>query len=215
MARGKMHLARKARMPLSKTQVKAVRKIANKQINRIAELKYKDSLATQQSMSYDSPTVSALTFPSQGDGNTSRDGDSIYLKSSQLRFYVERNSVSGSDGTWRVMVVQWLENSGTAPTLSDILQDTSQYDSIHSPYLINGKKEFRVLYDAKGSVSENNGPDHTFRTANLKPRVRKIQFDAAAVTCVGQLYVIYLSNQAAAGNTPSIYWYARHRYLDN
>lgn len=205
---------RRGRLPLSKPQVQAVRKIATRQMNKRSELKYKDLAVNLTEVSSDSPLVSALTFPSQGDTITTRDGDSIWIKSSHLKGYVQADSTNPR-AMLRVLVVQWLENSGTAPTLGDILEDTSFVDALNSPYKVNGKAEFRVLMDNRFSVSNL---DTGIRSINkfLKPKVRKIQFDAGATTCTGQLYLMAVSDETAAGGlAPFLTFYHRYRYYDN
>lgn len=205
-------------MPLSKPQVKAVRKIANSQINKISELKFKDTSDAADRLSYDSPTINLVDMPAQGDGQSSRDGDSIWLKNYLLRLRVLRPAqASAVSATYRVMVVQWLEDNATAtPTLADILQDaTTDELCLISPYKVDEKKKFRVIFDVTGTVKDDSGPVRHY-SKFLKPAKRKMQFNAAAVTGVGNFYLIGISSETnASGNGPLLYSYHRLRYLDN
>lgn len=204
------------RLPLSKPQVKAVQKIANKQINRVSELKYHDVQVTSQAIAYDSVYVVDLLAPAQGDSVTTRDGDSLYIKNHRVKMELLRDSATGIDTAGRVLIIQWLEDSASgAPTLSDVLADTTRFDGTISPYLINSSKKFKVLYDKVFTLSENNGPDYRHLTAKLRPLVRKIKFNAGATTGVGKIYLMAFSDRPAATSPPVLTMYSRNRFLDN
>jgi len=206
------------RNPLTAPQSRAVAKIAMKQINKVSELKYKDTSATNEELSYDAPYIKLLDMPAQGDTQTTRDGDSIYIKKLFLRAWVKNIGATTVDVPVRVMLVQWLEdNANDTPTLGEVLESAAQYVSINSPYKITDKKKFKVLHDQRFHISEDNGPSLKFLTISPKRlKQRKIQFNAGAVTGVGNIYLIAFSDRTDASDTgPVINFYSRLRYLDN
>ena len=87
----------------------------------------------------------------QGDNVNDRTGDSIKVQSLYFEGYVFFNGASAGPHTCRVIILRDLQNLGTAPVGSDIIQSAGTGFATTCPYnFINGKeltKRFSILHD--------------------------------------------------------------------
>lgn len=205
---------KRAKPALSKRQYRAVAQVANKQIHKMSELKVYNGLSSSVVSRWPA-TLTKINPPAQGDGQSDRDGDSIYIKSLAVNGMLSPETANHS--THRVMLIQWLEDDSTAPVLSDILTDVASSElAINSFYITNPQKQFKVLDDRLYFFDTNN-------SSALKPyRVRvksrdiikhKPDYNPAALTGTGNFYLITMSNSTTDGSmrTPL----SRLRYFDN
>lgn len=203
-----------SRAPLSRTQAKAVRKIAVKAVASVAEKKHSDNQATTTAIPSDTPYVVKLHTVTAGDAANQRIGDVLTMKSINFKSMVLRDTTTGDDAAFRLLLVQWLESDATAPTAGDILEDASRFDAMVSPYKLDVLKNYRVLYDTHGNVGDNSGPDYQFRRKKLVKFLKKDLHYDASNNCDGSIYLIALSDRPAANAPPTLTWYSRMRYID-
>lgn len=199
-----------SRKPLSKAQVGAVAKVVKSQLNKVSEKKYKTTeLANIDADS--TPVVTLINPPAQGDGQNSRDGDSLYITSLSGKIRVE---VGATNTHVRLILIQWFEdNNVDVPVAADILEDLTTPEL--AQYNIDNKRKFRVLYDR--SFLNNSGAVNTLHLSNFmlsgnKIPMKKMQFNAGATTGVGQFYLLSMGSSADATDTYSAY--IRMRYRD-
>lgn len=199
--------------PLSKTQYKAVAKIANKAVLKRAEKKILDTdVGNLAANTTTGVVVTKVTPPSQGDSASSRDGDQIYVNS--LHFRSMLNCQANQNNEMRLIIIQWLEDDADAtPVLGDILQNTG--DLVSSMYVVNPARRYKILHDKCYMFDTNNGSVRRRIDVYIpgkKMALRKLSFNPAAATGVGQFYIITGGHQAQ-GNFDSTL--TRLRYHDN
>lgn len=190
----KQYKRMRRKAPLSRAQAKAVLKLANGP----RELKYVDqdhgNLNAQSTA-----VVTKINPPAQGDGVSSRDGDSYFLKSLQLTSFLNPGSATGN--VFRFIVFQWLEDDAAdVPVVGDILANTSSAnDQVNSFYNINSRKRYRVIYDKKLYIDPNqaSGGFKPVKMYTTKIPQRKIILNEAALTGVGNFYMITLGTASS------------------
>ena len=159
--------------------------------------------------------VQKINPPAQGNGSSSRDGDSIYIRSFSLNATLSPDNAQNT--IQRVILFQWLENDATAPVVGDILEETgSAMGMLHSFYVTNPQKQFKVLDDRlvyHDSNNASNGKPYRVRVKSGDLAIRKPDYDAAAITGRGVLYLLLVGDSATDGTlqTPI----SRLRYFDN
>lgn len=196
--RGKFRKSR--RLPFSKKQVKAIKKIAE----HSSELKFKEDLNNNDaSVTETAPTSHTLSSfsISQGTDNDERIGDKIKIKDLRYLLRVKPGS-AGYDTTnghiYRIRIIQFLSNDNpssvsqlnplefnppqeVADTTYKILYDrifTLNPDDTNTKYhsiMIKGSRLQEIVFDdASTTVSQNN---ITFNVVPLTTTVDQLQTD--------------------------------------
>ncbi len=219
------HYRRKnGRKPLTKMQYKQVAKIANKQIHKMSELKCLDVApfdisAVLAPADFFTGIRFKITMPAQGDGDGTRDGDSIYLRSLSINSWVDCSTVT--DILFRAILVQFAEDDTVTPLLSEILDNangaSTPKDPMSSHYVCQPKTRWKILDDRFISFNANASDVNKPYRVRLKTQdflIKKPQMNAAALTGTGQIYLFVFADAASAGaqfNRVN----ARYRYFDN
>ncbi len=208
---------------LSNVQRTQVKKIANKQIDRKAELKCLDVV------NFDISAVLApadfftgirfkLTMPAQGSADGTRDGDTIYLKSLSINAIVDCSTAK--DTLWRAIVVQWKDDDADTPLLNEILDQANGSSVPKRPmashYVCKPVRKFKILDDRFVNFDANNddaNKRYRVRISEKKFMSNKIQFNTAALTGTGQIYMFVFADIATAGAQFNQVT-ARYRYYD-
>lgn len=149
--------------------------------------------------------VSAIA---QGDGEGARTGNSILAKYLSLKGAITKNG-SATTSIVRILVVKDLFNTGTAPTIADILQSVSTFDPINQ----DTRDRYVILRDSKFIVATGTVTTRTFKY--FIPINDHIKYTGSAATdeYKNQLYVITITNEDT--NLPTLNWIARLAYHDN
>lgn len=160
--------------------------------------------------------VLALSNIQTGDDFTERTGRSLLLKSLLCKFQLLQNA-SAVETKCRVMIVQFKDCNGVAPSLSDIVSNTSVPYNIISAYNPNNcPARINVLYDQMFEM--NNSLTTSFN------RIKLIKFKKTHLKYIGtgnsiadmgqnSLFLVVTSNQST--NTPTLNFYSRMYYYDN
>lgn len=181
-----------------KKQKANIKTLANKIQGYLGELKYGTSTYTN-TVSY-TGTIQSLCDISQGDSDTTRDGDSLTISSLELRgFFVAGDAYN----VCRVMLVQWFPTDGVAPTISQILVNTGNLYASISVKAHDYRQQFKVLYD-KILVVNTYNPTKMFYK-KVYPKRRKIQYVAGTNTGNNKIYIIMISDSSAVSH-PSVYY---------
>lgn len=195
----------RVRRPLGKRQAQAVATIARKQISRTSEWKH-HTLALQICPS-DAGVIQDLSAVPQGDTDTSRDGDTIFATSVQIRGLV---NVADSHNQYRVIIFQWTPS--TTPVIADILNLSTGHHT-RSMYETDKANEYKILYDRVFLMVSSSGD--AVKQFNTKIRLsrRKIQFIAGGTSGTRKVYMLVVSDSAAATH-PCINCVAKLNYRD-
>lgn len=155
-------------------------------------------------------SVTLLSGIAQGDDVNSRQGNSVLAKTLYGRCVLLRDSDNTTlMNSVRMMIVKDLENIGTAPTVTDILQGAT----VVSPLNVDHTSRYQVLLDKVYSLSLN-GKDGM----NLKYYLRvndHLKYTGANATDVykNAIYLLLISDQSAEYPTTVQNW--RLGYYDN
>lgn len=156
--------------------------------------------------------ISTLNNVVQGLDYTNRIGDSIKLQRIEIRIAASMGS-TGTKTFLRIMLVRDLDNYGTKPTVADILQ------TVHylAPKKYLNNERFAVLYDELECLSSIN--DTNTITHIDMPHSGHIKFlgttAADASNGKGSLYILWLSNEAAGTNAPTVAFNSRLYFTDD
>lgn len=192
----------------------AVKKLLN------VEHKYVD-YALNQNVGYDAPIYLLLNGIAQGDGATTRDGNSVKMEYVDLNLTLQ--NATASDRTVRIMLVQQKDVNGLAPVISEILQDSATQYAPLSHYNRDQINNYRVLYDRRFSTADVTS-DKAIKQINIKRKfgkdsTAKIRFDGVLATVANMsknsLYLIVTSDNVFATNPPTLKAKSRLTYLDN
>lgn len=192
---------------LTKKQKAGVKRI----MGAVMEKKHHTSTFSTSSVS-STATLTNISAVTQGDSDTSRDGDQIYLKNIDFRAYLTRADTSN---LVRLIVFQWRPSTQLAtPTAATILENYAGDGTLdlvrHWNY--DNKRNFKVLYDRLITLNEDIA-NRTVKFNLNKSLIKKIQFDNGGTNHNNAVYVMYLSDSSAATH-PSIDARIETTYLD-
>lgn len=194
------------RAPLSRGQVRAVKKIVQKS----GELKYKDDLSNTNSSFRDasqtSHNLSAFQI-AQGDGLNNRDGDQIDLKSYKIKVILKTGSASGQV---RAYLYQWRGN--VEPTGLTNIEPHGFF-----PRLDVADQPYKILYDRVFKLDPASYDTHQLNISvpMNKLLTRKIKFDAGATGILDGDIKFQLTTDNATASQMTTDLNARVVYHDN
>lgn len=207
---------KKKRKPRSKKldrkTAQAVKNIVQAQLAPVIEKKHKDTSISVSNASTFNQYLN-LTAITQGDSDTTRDGDRVTIDSIQLRFKLQ---CIDSTNVQRLVLVQWHEDTVLAnAALSTILQYSSSIpNDIYSPYQIDKNSKFKVLWDRTFTQVLTQESDQISVNVFINKGFKKeIQFTNAASSGVGHIFLLYVSDSTVTAH-PTIQGWARVRYYD-
>lgn len=155
--------------------------------------------------------VSWLSSISEGSDYNNRDGLSIKAKSLYMRGNVAM-AAGATDQTENIRCLLFIDKeSGTAPTLGDVLENSSNY---LSPLNHTNGKRFQILWDKVYSLSANGKETQAFViNQNLRQHIK--WYNSTTGTKQGHVYFGYVSDGNTATTEPTLEFYSRIRYIDN
>lgn len=182
-----------------------------------SEIKFHDVQATNTA--YDSTgTIVNLSTIAQGDGDNARDGSSIKLAHLTMRMSWSSNTTDTTPQRVRMILFRGKNEKSTPPTISTLLEDTTQYDNIVSPKNWDHKFNTRVLYDRvivlTPNASASNQSKELVISKKLYGHVKFATNDTAGTDIEnGGLYMLIVSDETT--NAPTCTFYSRLTFYDN
>lgn len=175
------------------------------------EFKLNITERTAGAVSSDSPTFQCLTNMGQGTDDNQRIGKNILCKSLSYRMFFTQQS--SQDAIVRVIIFVDTAGQGTTPAITDVLRSAEVVSGLNTD---NGKR-FTVLRDYFFSLSNGSHAIRVFKD-HIKLQ-HHAEFDGTDATVGsttnGHVWVLQLSNVAAASNPPQITSNIVFRYIDN
>lgn len=162
--------------------------------------------------------VAPLSLIPQGDNVSERDGDSVKIQSFEMNGSVFRNPAATANEAFRILVVRDLQNPGSTPPASDILETVG---SVNAPYqyvdYINGpdmNKRFTIIYDEL-TYTDTYHPvkQFSFKTNHDCHTYFRGAAGATASMGNGTYFIVVLSDLATSPST--FYFSSRLRFTDN
>lgn len=163
-------------------------------LQNVQELKSFDTGLAQTVSS--TGTLTKLTTVPQGDTDSARDGDQLLIKKFEVRGYC---TPADATNICRFLIFRWnVDDTSDAPTLAEILQDAASSPWI-SPYNRDSRRSGKVviIYDNILGVCTSGPGIKTFKH-ECKWKALKINFEAAATTGVGHIYLLTVSDSTAS-----------------
>lgn len=157
-------------------------------------------------------SVTLLSGIPTGDDVGQRTGNSILAKSLYLNISATMNS-SATTTLVRVIVFMDTLNTGSTPTVSNILSVTGNGYAPLCPINVDSTPRYKILYDKKITFS-NTGTRLIRLTKYLKLQ-KHIKYTGVNATDVykNNIYVVYISDQLT--NVPAVNLCSRLGYHDN
>ena len=174
------------------------------------EVKYFDaSLSGTMSQITAAGNFNHLTAIAQGDGQSTRDGNSIKCIGFDMRFELQQHSTPTSQIV-RVVIIRQGYNDAYTPLCSDIFSDGTQIKSFRN---VNESRGYKVLYD-RSFMLDTLQKDGIFVKKHI-PMSHHIKWDgtAGADTTFGHLWSFVVTDEAT--NRASVDLITRLRYVDN
>jgi len=194
---------------VSKPMQKAIQKVVNRSLSKEQEEKYQVFyLATNVDYSGAIVDVTAI---SQGDTDTTRDGDEIMPKSLNIRgTFVNADSTNA----YRLIVFRYKNDTSLTgnPAMTNILNLTASVTAPFQSYYHDARKTYNILHDSMYVTDTNN----SIRKFNLHiPLARKsVNYINGATTGINKIYVGVISDSAASTH-PAVSLVAEIRYTDS
>jgi len=176
-----------------------------------AEIKHHDT-GISSSVSSSGAVVYLGAVP-QGDGTTSRDGNSLKLKGAHLRLSCTMNT-SATRSTVRWMLVADVRCAGSNPSISDILVSSSV---TALPNLVAEPNRFLILEEGVWTLSSTG--EQSGYVAITAPALVDCHLvfagTAGTVADAAGLAVFLVMVSSEATNTPSVSGAGRLLFVDN
>jgi len=178
--------------------------------------KYKLDIADSGTVILNNGTYSQhLTAVAIGDGDNQRTGNSIYVRSVNIKGSCIFNTAGGAANQFmRLMLIEDTQQiSDTVPTLATVLQTTGTGNSYNSHLNTATVGRFKILYNKVYELDSVKAPARNFEI-NL-PMRHHVRYNGTASTDVqrGGLYLMAIADSTADG--PTLIYQSRTSYHDN
>lgn len=177
------------------------------------EYKFHDVKVTSAAQAT-SPTPIQLVNIAIGDSGSQRDGNQLKAVGIYLK-YLWTIDASATNTQVRVLLVHDKQTNGAIFTGADVLADVSAIDNIISPYNLDNKYRFRILYDRVHQM--NNGGNQSVTAKKFIKLNEKLRYDnaAAAISSLTSSSYSLLIMSSESSNYPLITLHSRLRFVDN
>lgn len=206
----KLASQKKPSKSLSKPQKKAVSKIVNKKLSERLEKKYHLAQEGAENVT-DDGTIFGLSTVTQGDSDITRDGDSLYIRSTRIQGYIE--NAGGAPSHNRLILFQWHDDS--TPTPSNLFP-VGYLGSIYapvSPYHHDQRRKYTVLWDKKVRLDTTSNTSAFFDSGYKMPKVKKIAYTAGTTIGSNKLWLLAV-NDIGSATYPKITFANRMTFND-
>lgn len=189
---------------------KEVKQIVQSMLRGVQELKI-NIVQSSASIDYAGSLV-ACSAIAVGDSDITRDGDRVCLAEWTFRWVVNLGDASN---LVRCILLQYIpDNTGGAPAISNILQTIGTTNAPISYKSIDYVKVIKILYDWTVRVDTYHPVELVKPVKIRKFHDKQLVFANNATTGTNQLYVLFISDSAAATH-PSVQYYSTVRYTDS
>lgn len=184
-------------------------------------VKYLKGLINTEKHYFDAGTTSTidstgaavlLNGMAAGDDVNNRQGNSILAKTLYFQGYVRRDESNATvvNGI-RLLIVKDLEGTGTAPTITDILNSAS----VVAPLNVDHLPRYQVLVDVRDVLIKDQTDGFMIKKFLRIDDHLKYTGTGATDVYKNALYLILYGDIAAASNPPLLQWTSRLGYYDN
>ncbi len=186
-----------------------------KLLKRMVNVEYKffDDQGTQNDKTA-TPSIGYISNILQGDGGSNRDGNQVKVIGMYIN-YLWVMHASAVTTQVRLMIIEDKQTNGAVFSAADILSDVTGIDNIISPYNLNNKYRFRVIYDKVHMLNDNG--NQTAKVSTFIKLDTKLRYDGTAgdVTDATSSSYSFLAVSTESTNSPALtrnFWL---RFVDN
>lgn len=181
-----------------------------KKVARMVNVEYKRDITTFNAAVGWTGTITNLCNPTQGDGVTNRDGDSLKLIRCSGRIYCTMNA-SATNTVVRVIMFRGKNENGTTYAPNDILYTTTG-QMVFNPKEYTNRFQTKVLMDRTYSLS-STGKSNFYINVNQK-LFGHINFETGGTGIEnGGLYLLLVGSEQL--NTPTVAYTLTTSFTDN
>lgn len=146
-------------------------------------------------------SIVSISDIGQGDTINTRDGNQCRVRAIYGKYFISQGAESAIQNL-RHMIIIDKSPDGTAPTLSEILQDATAGDSLVSGLNITNVSRFRVLYNRVYRISDSGNANDKYIKFYKKCNIQLNFQGAGSASQVNQkIYEVFLSDVGADGPT--------------
>ncbi len=160
------------------------------------------------------PKITKLTNILQGDGGSSRDGNQVKVVGIYLNYLCTIHA-SATTTQVRVLLVLDKQTNGVIYTAANLLKDVTVTDNIISPYNLNNKYRFHVLYDKVHRLNDNGNQSITVKKYMKVNEKIRYTAEAGDITDLSSSSYSLMTFSNEATNSPAFTMHVRLRYVDN
>lgn len=184
---------------LSVKQKAKVQQIVKKVIKKDQE--WKHFRLNQNTATDVAGIIQDCTLVSQGDTDTTRDGDMLQASSLGVRYSLTQNE--SSHNIVRMIFLQWYPSS--VPTVSDILLVTGGLEVL-SMYNTDQAPNYKILYDKTHYMNQRftSASSVVGKSMKLKSFRPKFQYVASTTVGTNHIYMLAISDSAIGGVDPLV-----------
>ncbi len=160
------------------------------------------------------PVIIQLSNIPQGDSTITRDGAQCKVLALELGLHLARNA-SATSTSIRIMLVCDKQTNQAVYVNTDLLEDVTAVDNIVSPYNLDNKFRFTILFDRVFNVSEGSNSVRDFKRVFRMNKLLRFDGNTPSIADLtsNSLSLVQVANQVT--NTPTITMFARLRFVDN
>lgn len=209
MTRRPRRLVRRSKFTLARSKpTVAFKKKVRRVIRQTAEKKYLAYSASAVGVDSAGTAMLSLLDVPQGDLDSTRDGDQLFLRSIQLNFSI---SLGDTTNFVRVILFQWFPTLTGLPPVASILLDTSR--PWLSPYNHDQRFNFRIFHDKTYCLDTLN--NEISRRMFLKSKFRRhIQYvGGATAVAANRIFALFISDSGAAPH-PALQYSGKTNFTD-
>nr|WAE42885.1 MAG: capsid protein [Cressdnaviricota sp.] len=153
------------------------------------------------------PTLTNLSLIVQGPGQNQRIGDAIRGDSQFYRMTLARGTVDCF-----VRVIHFIWKADDMPTAGEILANPAL---VVSPLNRDYSKTYHVQRDDLYTLANGESQLQVKKEFWDNGRTIKYSADASTAQTMNQVYVLFMSDQAAGATAPALNYYHRFSFMDN
>lgn len=192
---------------------RAASKVLGRYIRNKVEVKYL-SLNATTNPSYNG-SLNVLSSISQGDTDSSRDGDACFLTSLTFHYSINVNTTATYNQV-RVVLFRWNVSTDLAAATSAQIMDNPGFSNTPlSNYVMDSQrqKRFKILYSKLHSVY-SNGRSVINKAVHLKLK-SKLSFSGGSADARGHIYALFLSGDSPGANPPFVQYASKVNFTDS
>ncbi len=160
------------------------------------------------------PVIVQLSNIPQGDTTITRDGAQCKILALELSLHIRRNT-SAFATSCRIILVCDKQTNQAIYVNTDLLEDITSTDGMVSPYNLDNKFRFTVLFDHIFNVSEGSSGVKDWKRVFRMNKILRFDGNTPSIADLTSNSLSLIQYSMEATNTPSLTMFSRLRFVDN